>query len=302
MRCATTMPLNRSPPNKNYDSEPNLASCKERDRDDMMSLLVERPKRKRDEMMTTHEDDLCTFMEEMKRLLSNANNKQDLKFKELQKSLQKIERQNEELSRAMEFMSAKYDEMKNKLESMEAERKSNQCYIKELENRVEKLEKNTRAASIEVRNVPVNPNETKEDLVNLIKNVGSLVNLPVDATTVKDIFRSNTKGGTKPIIAEFTTVINKEKFLSSVKKYRKDNKTLTTRKLTGSGPEVPIYISENLTPAAKKLLYIARQFSQSNNYRYCWTSHGNIYMRRKDGETAIRVNCEEDIKKLTKST
>ncbi|KAG7295327.1 hypothetical protein JYU34_022335 [Plutella xylostella] len=298
------MPINRSPPPPVLTSphmmatasEPDLSMVQERDKDNR-SFTMERRKGKRN-FDERKEEELSSFMEEIRTMISSSAAKQQSEFQALQASLKEIKYQNDEINKAMTFLSEKYEEMRIKLEVAESEKTKSLTYIKELEERVENLEKNSRSSSIEIRNIPAMDKENKEDLTNILKEIGKTTDIPIDSSEIRDIFRIKTKSKANPIIVEFTTVPKKETLLTSLKKCRHENKRISTSLLKINGPDQPIYISENLTTKGKRLHYLAREFAQANNWKFCWIAHGHVYLRKMEGATTKRINSEADLQQL----
>lgn len=188
-----------------------------------------------------------------------------------------------------------------KINSLEQENVADRKYIRSLEARIELMDRNLHSASIEVRNVPKKGGETKDDLLNLIKNVGNAVSVPVQSAEVRDVFRINTKNEkNQPIVAEFSTVLLRDKIVGAVKAYNKKYSTskFSTSNLKLEGPLKPVFVSESLTMQAKKLFFQAREFAKGNSFKYCWASRGKIYLRRAEGVPLIRVNSESDLDNL----
>ncbi|KOB67264.1 Zinc finger DNA binding protein [Operophtera brumata] len=229
----------------------------------------------------------------------NLRPKQDVRHKCLLSDVKEIKEQNSDLRKSFEFMSKKYDDMKEKLDTMEAERKNNFLHIKKLEEKVEFLERSCKSTSLELRNVPQTKPETK-DLVTIVKNVGKVLNLSIEASEIKDVFRTRSKQAIQPIVVELTSVIKKEKALISLKSLKKDQKgnQLTSAMISIGGPVVPIYVSDNLTAKARRIFSLARDFARNNSYKYCWSSHGLVYLRKNDGAPALRMREEEDLDNL----
>ncbi|CAG9111892.1 unnamed protein product [Plutella xylostella] len=87
------------------------------------------------------------------------------------------------------------DEIMKRIERLEKEKKEDKRYINILEDKVESLEQKTRASCLEIRNIPkikdVNKNETKDDLLGIIKTISTVVNIKLDENEVKDVFRAD---------------------------------------------------------------------------------------------------------------
>ncbi|CAH2089918.1 unnamed protein product [Euphydryas editha] len=200
----------------------------------------------------------------------------------------------------MDFISKQYEDVKDKLAKLDTDRKNNLIVIRNLEQKVENLERAQKQASIEIKNIPVIKKEAKEHLIQLVKKVGESVDCCVEENQIRDVFRLKTaKEYNRPVIVDFTTVTLKEKFLESFKKYNKssDNK-LNTSDLKIEGQRRPVFVSEMLTQSARKLYFHTRQFSKDHGYKYCWTAHGKVFLRKEEGAPTRRIDNEADLGKL----
>lgn len=263
------------------------------DIDDFNSVL--KNKRKRSDECTSN---LSPFLNQIQNMLDSLKKEQDQKFDTLNRTLKE---QNAELQRTIEFISTKYDEINMKVVKLEDLNSKNNNYIKQLEDRIDRLEFNSRAASIEIRNIPETSSETKESLRDLVTNIGNILHHPLKNEDIHQIYRSKAKHDTNgSIVVQFTTTQAKESVIRHSKKYNIKNNSnhLNTSHLKINGPVKLIFISEHLTPKLKQLHYHARQFAKNNNYKYCWVSFGKIYLRKKEGDTKIKINNEEDLNRI----
>lgn len=242
---------------------------------------------------------------EIIKMFSDMHKQQDDKMEALiakvEGGIESHTEQNKNISDSIEILAQQCDEMANRIVLLEQEKASDRIYIQTLEAKLESMDRHLRCSSIEMRNVPKKAGETKEDLHSIVKKIGDVLNVPIQSSEVRDVYRINTKRETnQPIVAEFTTVAMRDRIIDCVKAYNKKYTTskLSTQNLKLEGPSSPIFISESLTVQTKKLFYLAREFAKANNYRYCWASRGKIYLRRKDGASLIRVNNEENLANL----
>lgn len=136
----------------------------------------------------------------------------------------------------------------------------------------------------------------------MILNAGSVLNIPVQTSDIWNIYRvpSKSTSANMPVIVEFTTTIMKENFLQSVKNYNRKNSRnkLNSLHLKIEGPELPIYISENLTSNGRRLYSAARKFASEQKFDFCWTSNGRVYLRKKEGDPLRRIEFESDLEKI----
>ncbi|KAH9636859.1 hypothetical protein HF086_008308 [Spodoptera exigua] len=198
-------------------------------------------------------------------------------------------------------MSNKYDEFLNKITQLESARREDKKNIEYLEEKVEYLERKSKSTGIEIRNVPKKSGETKSDLCKIVESIAKTVSVDMGQNCIKDIYRIKSKDSSKPIIAEFTTVLIKEKVLGNVKIFNKSK--IPSKKLNSThlGLQGQLYLAETLTTKAQKLFYLARNFQKQYNYDFCWTSHGVIYLRKKGESPHIKIISEMDIEQLRKS-
>ncbi|KAL0840717.1 hypothetical protein ABMA28_015905 [Loxostege sticticalis] len=257
-------------------------------------------KRKRDEEVTRSE---------ILEMFSLLKKEQDEKFTAL---MNKVERgintnteQYKDITCSIDFLGQKYDDLLKKINVLEEEKSADRKYINFLENRLDQMDRSLRSSCVEIRNVPKNTNgETKEDLRDIVNKVGQALNISFQSTEIRDVYRINTKKeNNQPIVAELSSVFTRDKIIASVKNYNKNHQTskFNTSNLKIAGPPKPVYVSENLTMATKKLFYQSREFAKANCFKYCWTSRGRIYLRRADGAPFIRVNNENDLSNIPKT-
>lgn len=247
-----------------------------------------------------HQDDkLDVILSEMKSMFSEFKERQERQDAKIEKIYEDIKKQNTDIQTSLEFMSHKYDSIVVQINQIESERKNDKKYIEELENKLEKIERNSRSACLEVRNIPGSTSETKQTLLKTIISLGEALSVTLQPLEIKDIFRLKPKepSSHRTIIVEFTSVLLKERIIQS---YKRLNKTyrLTTETLKISGPATPIFISENLSAKMKRLFYLSREFAKLHNYRYCWVSNGKIFLREKDGATLKLISSENDLELL----
>ncbi|PZC84582.1 hypothetical protein B5X24_HaOG204612 [Helicoverpa armigera] len=275
------MPLKRTPTSSPTLKKPSSSVETEKGSEDYRNVNCRTRSSK-----TSHNDGLSNGMADIIKMIADLKAEQNERLDALQDTIDGIRKQNDGIVQSVEHLSNEYRELKNKLENMEKERKDNLRYIQVLENKIDYLEKSQKCTSVEIRNIPPNQKETKLDLLNVVNKIGTAINLPIPTDGIRDLYRINTKTeDNKPIIVDFTSVITKERVLEHSKKFNNQHKNnkLNSTHLHISGPSRNVYISEHLTPKARRLFFLARDFTNSYNYKYCWTAGGNVFIRRKEG-------------------
>ncbi|KOB67694.1 Uncharacterized protein OBRU01_13443 [Operophtera brumata] len=135
-----------------------------------------------------------------------------------------------------------------------------------------------------------------------MSNPGSALDINIQEQDISDIYRVITKSeSTNPIVVEFVSSLKKEALIDSIRKFNKGKKKedkLNTRHAKIEGALRPVFVSESLTQRAKHLFYLARDFAKTQGFAYCWSSNGNIYLRKKENMPFVRVIHETDLEKL----
>lgn len=259
------------------------------------------------------EGELAELKDEIRELFSNSETEQKNKFANLQAALAEIKTQNQALAAqnadiqaSMEILYTKHNDIQKELEGLRIERKEHLSYIKDLETRLDNIERYSYTTKIEIRNIPKERQaEDKEDLSKITVNIGAALGIPIQKSEIRDVYRGFAKPDQiKPLVIEFTSVITKENIMKGLKKFnnKKDNKDkLNTKHLNMNCPETPVYISECLTYKARKLHFLARDFAKLYGYNFCWTSYGKIYLRKAENHPFIRVDDEGVLAKLKAS-
>ncbi|KAJ0180367.1 hypothetical protein K1T71_003771 [Dendrolimus kikuchii] len=282
-------------------SEPELSiTPKLPDMSNFKSHFVQPLRRKRRDCV---EEDLSDFMTQVKSMFCDikaCQSVQDTKMERICSAVEDIKAQNSSIQTSMEFLSEKYESLKTQLEKSDLENKKNLQHIKALEQKLDKYERISRSACIEIKNVPPVTGESKQDLLLKVTSIAKQINTVIEQCDVKDIYRINTKvPSNKIIIVDFVSVIKKEDLIYKYKHFNKGSIKLNTDMFNYNCTRQPIFISENLSQQMKRLYYLARDYAKSNDYKYCWVTNGKIFLRKIEGAPLNWIRNETDLKNLS---
>lgn len=271
-------------------SESNLHQTTDTETTPKSSAIYSRIKRRRSDDVRA---DLSDFKKEIKDMLSKNMSQQSSEITQMSNSLKSIEE-------SFKFLSTQYEDMKKKVENMECERRKDKEHILLLENKLESLQKCQRKNYFEIRNVPKLEEETKTTLVKMVTALSSSIKVELHPNDVKDIYRSSSKGEKKPIVVELSSYIKKTNILSAAKRYNIQNKSskLNTSHMSLKCSNTPIFVSDHLTPLGNRLHYLAREMSKALKYKYCWTSLGDVLVRKDDNSPIIKIVNESQIQTM----
>lgn len=299
--------LQRSPPSRcdisHTVSDSDVPSLVEHDA--MIPFVTQRAKRPRESCC---EDLLIKFKEEMKSMILDISKNQNLSLNKLIKDVAEIKIQNsaiqqsnQEIEKSLQFLSDQFDNMSARVETLEKERKEHLLHISTLEAKVEDVQRSLKSTTVEFRNVPCqSTKENMSDLTNIIQNTCKVLDVEVRANDIRDVFRIKGKSGSTTIVTDFTRATKKQEVVKSAKAYNKQHPSdrLNSSHIGLAGRTVPIYISEGLTSKGRRLLYLARDYATSAEYKFCWTNNGKVFIRRADDAPYIEIKNEAVIMNL----
>lgn len=222
---------------------------------------------------------------------------------ELKAQNMSIQKTNLEIEKSVAFINQQYEEIKGQINTLHRERKEYLFTIEELEKKVLDLQLSSRCSTvIEIRNVPATENESAADLTQIVSSLGKTLSTATNG--IRDIYRVPGKPDTiKPIVVEFNSVDVKNKVITAAKTYNKGRSKddrLNTSHIGLSKVRQPIYVAEHLPGSIKKLFFLAREFSNRNNFKFCWSSNGKVFLRKEQGAKYIVVKSEQTLRDLQK--
>lgn len=56
-----------------------------------------------------------------------------------------------------------------------------------------------------------------------------------------------------------------------------------------------IFINDYLNAPMKQLFWLARQKKKTSNFKYVWTSNGNIYVKKDENSNPKRITTKEEL-------
>lgn len=267
-------------------------------------------RRKRTRVEYTPPNCECTNGNEIKEMLLSMQKQQESTLSSMSKDISelksqnnRIEKTNLEIEKFIELVNRDFEDMRKKIDFLEHDREQKLKHIANLETKILDLELRSRSASIEIRNIPPQANETATHLSSILGKICSATNANIQTTEIRDIYRViGRPGPTRTIVAEFNSVQTKEKMLSSVSAFNKNKSRemkLNSSTIGLTGEINPIFVAEYLMPSTKRLFFKAREFAKAQNYRFCWTSNEKVFLRKENGLKLHRVKDEQTLADLT---
>lgn len=224
---------------------------------------------------------------------------------ELSAKLTTANNTSQDIGKSVDFVSEKIFELQGKIDSFKKDWTAISAQISDLEDKQEALARAMNKTCIEIRNVPKQtPTPTKSELFGFIRKLCSGLNIEIHSGDIRDVSRFTSRKDNMcwNLTVELSNTLIKNNILSATRKYNVGN---TANKLNAShlglGGNKAIYISEYLTPKAKRIYFLAREFAKSEQYEYCWSANGNVYLRKKNGFPYILIKNEDHLNSLSKA-
>ncbi|CAH0402130.1 unnamed protein product [Chilo suppressalis] len=148
------------------------------------------------EIEDEHTNIRIIIREELRDMFNTLQLQQNLQMEALEKHISEIKIQNEaihknnlEIEKTTGFISEKINEMQSTICRIEEERHKIATQITKIEEKCDAFERNCRKTSIQIRNVPKQKGETKENLCEIIQKLSSALGVDVNRTDLRDVFR-----------------------------------------------------------------------------------------------------------------
>lgn len=256
--------------------------------------------------------DAPATLQDLKEIISDMiaafEARQNARLDEIDRQVTEIKAQNEiikitnsDIEKSIGDVSDRIDQVQSSIKSLEANRKEIITKIAKLEDKCELLDRQLLKTSIEIRNVPKVKGETKTSQLQYIQNLGKCLEIDLQISDCRDLYRLPNKNNniTSSIILELSSTVTKARILDGIKtRFKNKSPHLCAADLGFANVKSEIFVSDYLTPKGRRLLYLAKALKIDAGFKYCWTSGGNVFLKKHDNEMAILVKSEEHIDRL----
>lgn len=249
------------------------------------------------------EDEFNAFKSEIKDMITKLLAPQVEELKKITITQVKIAQTNANIENSIAFLAAKNEELEAKVKELEKRAKTDKEHIIMLEEKFEDLQRGYRKTTIELKNVPKNPKETKDHLMGMVTTLSKNIMCNIKRDDIRDIYRVQGKRDANtntPIIVELSSTVQKAELLLMCRAFNIKNKEKLRTKHLGFtlNEEIPVYVSEQLTAKGARLFFVARDLAKTKGYKFCWTSYGRVYIRENESSPVILVKSEAQVQSL----
>jgi len=203
-------------------------------------------------------------------------------FKEFQKE---IKAEVSEFRKNLEFLNNKYDEiltqnknLENKVNNIETDLKNikeTSQHVKNLKNKLTKMEYENKIQNIEIVGIPKNENEKLEAITKIL---AEKLEIKEHQNDIETIYRTNKKESDGNIIIKLRSREIRNKWLEAQKKnkiYKNDIDATQDKKR--------IFINEHLPNETKMLLKEVKTIKNELGIKFVWTKNGRKHYNKRKG-------------------
>lgn len=197
----------------------------------------------------------------------------------IEKKVQSVSDQYDGLLAEMRSQRQEITYLKERIEKVEnADNKE----TTQLKRKINDLEQYSRQQNLEIHGLPWTVNE---NLLEKLNDLALELDLPpLSEQELEGLHRLPTKPEKTPVVLlRFFSRATRDRWLQK------------KGQLRGNKPQ----IYENLTAQNKRLLWLVKAEAKANNYQYTWQKNGKIFVRKKTGDCAIRINSEDELAKIS---
>lgn len=278
-------------------SPPSL-SCKE----DMQKVVGDILKHEFENMITRIRDELTEAIHQQMQTI-----KKELQHN-ISSKIQVVEDSLLEFRKSTDFFNSKFDEIVEehkyaqiKIKHLEEENMHLKTSVCDLTSKISYMEQQSRANNLEVQCLPEKRNE---NLYNIIKQIGKVINYDVEDKNILHCTRTakiNTNNSRpRSIVVQFGNPRIRDNFLAACIKFNKANpkNKLNSSHLNYTEKESPIYVCEHLSPSNKALHAATRVKAKERGYKYVWIRNGKIFTRKDDTSEHIFIRNADTLNKI----
>lgn len=246
--------------------------------------------------------DILNIRESVLTGISNSLASINIQIATLAKELDKVSEENKRISLSVTSCE---NQLKKSLAQLKQEiihiKKENNDLKKEnklLKDDIIQLKQSIRYNAIKISNFPKTENE---NLIAIIDKIFKQINFEFNLDFLQDYFRMKSRNDKypPPIIVKFLK--NKDK--TSLLKLLRENKIrLSSQMIVEGSADVPIYISEYLSPELNFLFKQARINVRNNELKYAWVRNGQVFVKTTENSTPKIIRNNFDLNECLSSS
>lgn len=193
------------------------------------------------------------------------------------------------------------DTLINEIQALKNENKEKDECISSMQIQINKLEQQQLKNTIEIKNIPPTQNE---NLIEIVKAVGSSIKQEVTNADITDIYRTRTKNPEKSsIVATFSNTLTKTNYVKNARATRSVTTAVINQNIGSHAKVNPvsnnnIFVNNMLTNLNRQLLWQAKKKAREEGWKFVWENTGKIFARKEERAEVLLIQSTADISKI----
>lgn len=236
----------------------------------------------------------ATILSQVRQQIVSENKALHQELEKLKESICYVTTQFEDLSKQV-------TEKTKIIETLKAENEELRSQAAEVNRQLNHIEQQSRSCNIELQCVPENK---AENLLTTIKQLGKVIARDINDNEIVDFHRvqkiNQQSNRPRSIVVKLTNPRVRDDIIVAVRKFNRVNsqEKLHSGHLGIAGNRQPVFVSEHLSPANKKLHAATRIIVKEKQYQFLWVRNGKIFVRKNETSKSILISSEEILKTL----
>ena len=237
---------------------------------------------------------ILSQIEDNKKFMQEEFTKLHREIRQLSNRISAVETKQGEYEETLTFHGNEILDIKNRLAELT---KANKQEETSLRKQMTALQDAKNLKTLRITGIPKTENE---NLPYLITELGKNMECTIQRSDIDAVYRAKPKNEhdkDAPIIIKFTNMQTRDSYYDARKALGKNS--VTTKSLIPShSSDTKIFINEYLNRPTQNLFFEARKRRAELNYRYIWTFHNQIYVRKTKSDDAIKICNSDDLSSL----
>lgn len=180
--------------------------------------------------------------------------------------------------------------LNDKVIELQNQNKEKEKRIDDMENKMHTLEQKIIRKNIEINNIQ-NEDINVNEIVQLVAGKASV---NIEESDIDNVYRTKNK---KKIVVEFCTMRKKKELMANIKGHRLEAADINKDDGDGKNNKY-IYVNDQLTAHKNRLLWLAKKKARDVNWRFVWVKDGEIYAKKQENESMLKIISESDVEKM----
>lgn len=212
----------------------------------------------------------------------------------------KMDQKLSNLEQSVQFMSNAFEQQKKAYEDALGEikilRKDNaqlKQRVELLENTLDRIEQHERDKNLIIVGVP---KQNEPNLQKITRKICKAMDVTLDDQDIRECYQLE-KGDSGRILVKFENHAKRKQIMERVRQMR----GITVKGCNLEGQDRKLYLNDDMTVYKRQLFQKARELKSRFNCRAVYTSNGNIFLKKSDGDRPVKIKTEQDLRDMENS-